>query len=341
MSRSDAAAYVNAKANGMLQKSFVGPKSIKLFSVHSLPELWALLFTEEMPSVPGQMLAEEIERKALREFILQYKKLLAMYPKPDAVSLSLLQYYDYENLKSIATSLYKNEKNMPHLVDISPYNIINYKEWPDLAKITENTPFYWYDKIPSAQDMQALDERLDLQYVKNLWKSIDELPHSERSFVRDFILEDIIFKNIIWAMRLKVYYDMKKDDIIAQLIFAGDHKNEKDLFAAPALAIIDKDVNAYAEWSGWKYEDALNPHEEGTLWTLDPCWVEQSFRRILNRKALKKMHQYPLTAMVMVCWFKIKQNEYETVCAASEALRMGVDETQVMELAGIAPAKQR
>ena len=54
-----------------------------------------------------------------------------------------------------------------------------------------------------------------------------------------------------------------------------------------------------------------------------------------------KIHQYPLSAMVLVCWFKAKQNEYETICAAVEAIRLGVGESQAMELIGVTPSKKR
>ena len=57
MDRTGAACYVYAKASGMLAKSFVGSKAVKLFNVKSLQELWSLLFTDEVPAVPQTILA--------------------------------------------------------------------------------------------------------------------------------------------------------------------------------------------------------------------------------------------------------------------------------------------
>lgn len=339
--RSGAAAFVNAKASGMLQKSYIGSRAIKLFSVHSLPELWALLFTDELPAVPELMLAKSIETKAQQTFIGQYEKLLGMYSNPDAVSLALLQYYDYENLKDIGSALSKNEKNPPVLADITPYNILNYKEWPHIAKITGDTPLAWYNKVPLVHEMQSLDNRLDLQYMRSVWHSIDKLPHSERAPVSTLILEDFVLKNILWALRLKVYYDMNRDDILSRLAYENDSKSVKDLFAGPAIEIIDKDVQKFEDWTNWKYAGFLNPHEEGAVWKLDPCWIEKASRKALQKIALREFHRYPLTAMVMVSWFKIKQNEYDTICAAVETLRLGADAAQVMDMTGIEPAKQR
>ena len=44
MDRTGAACYVYAKASGMLAKSFVGSKAVKLFNVKSLQELWSLFY---------------------------------------------------------------------------------------------------------------------------------------------------------------------------------------------------------------------------------------------------------------------------------------------------------
>ena len=341
LDRSGAAAYVNAKANGMLQKSFVGSKAARLFSVQSLSELWALLYKEELPAVPEMLLAKEIEKKALEQFVFQYKKLLAMYAKPDKIALTLLQYYDFENLKKIASSLAVGAKQMPDLTDLTPYNLIHYDFWPEISKITEETPFSWYNRVPSIHEMQEFDNRLDLQYMKTLWSAVDSLPFGERKPVRQFVLDDIVLKNILWVLRLKVYYEMEENDILSRLVYESDLHSEKDLFAGPAISIISKDVKDFAAWSDWEYADCLNPHEEGNSWTLDPCWVGQCFRRKENEAALAKIHQYPLSAMVLVCWFKAKQNEYETICAAVEAIRLGVGESQAMELIGVTPSKKR
>ena len=218
LDRSGAIAYTNAKIHGMLQKSFVGPRAEKLFSVKTLPELWALLFKDELPSVSELMLAKLIEKKALENFILQYKNLLEMFSKPDKVYLAFLQYYEYENLKKLGSALCLGKKEMPELVDLTPYNLLNYQGWPNLAAITENTDFSWYNRIPQVSEIQAFDNQLDLQYLRTLWNSVEELSGSEKKSVKKFILESIVFKNILWVLRLKVYYNMKAEDILNQLV---------------------------------------------------------------------------------------------------------------------------
>ena len=64
MDKSGAAAYVYAKASGILARSFVGNRTQKLFEAKSLSELWTLVFKTEVPLVPEVMLAKQIEVEA-------------------------------------------------------------------------------------------------------------------------------------------------------------------------------------------------------------------------------------------------------------------------------------
>ena len=76
MDKSAADAYVYAKASGMLAKSFVGSRTIKLFSVNSLQELWTLFFSTEVPAIPEVLLAKKIEQEAEKKFLKEYISLL-------------------------------------------------------------------------------------------------------------------------------------------------------------------------------------------------------------------------------------------------------------------------
>jgi len=340
MDRSGAAAYVNAKAGGMLKKSFVGPRAIRLFAVHSLPELWSLLFESEVPAIPEVLLAQRIEQEAQFRFITQYIKLVENYSHPDDIMLSLLRFFDFDNLKQIGAALANRETQMPAIADIRPYNLLDYSAWPNVAAITKHSQLSWYNTVPEISGQQKLDNRLDLQYLQLVWDSVQTLPGPEREPVEHLIRNDFIMKNILWALRLKVYYGMKPDEILPRLAFADAAPDVRNAFAGPAVKILEKDINSWNDWSDWKYVRLLNHHEEGAVWTVDPRWVEQASKKEQNNEAMKKFHQYPLTAMVLVTWFKIKQNELDCIRTATEGLRLNADEAQVMEFAGVTPGRQ-
>ncbi|MBQ7159235.1 MAG: V-type ATPase subunit [Treponema sp.] len=326
----------------MLAKSFVGSRAEKLFSVKSLRELYGLLFDDEVPAVPESMLAKIIETKAQDKFVSQYTSLLENYSKPDEVLITLLRSYDYENLKEIGAALCYKESAMPDLVDIGSYSRIGYKYWPDLSAMTANSSVSWYNKPPKSSEQQEIDQRLDRQYIAQLWESAKAVPMTERDLVLDFVRREVVYQNIMWALRLKVFFKYDADIIAGMLFYendtsvSGDNRAgaKNDLFARDALAILDKDTDSWDAWSGWKYADFLNPHEDGVVWEIDPCWVENLMRRDLNQHALRAFHKNPDTAMVLFSWFKIKQNELGYIRSVAEGLRMNVDADEVLTAAG-------
>ncbi|HZK19656.1 MAG TPA: V-type ATPase subunit, partial [Treponemataceae bacterium] len=87
-------------------------------------------------------------------------------------------------------------------------------------------------------------------------------------------------------------------------------------------------------WEGWKYYNLLNESTD-TDWVLDPIWFERAVNLKINKTALSKFHAHPFTAMVLVSWFKIKQNEVNMIRTAAEGLRLNVPDSQLKEFAGI------
>lgn len=331
MDRSGASAFVYAKASGMLAKSYIGKRTAKLFEARTLTDLWTLLFEEEVPLIPEFMMARLIEEKAEQKFVHSFSRLLSWYSKPDSVLVSLLRFYDYTNLKLLATALFKNEKNIPALVDIGLFSELEYGAWPDIAKITQNSSISWYNEVPEITEQKQFDHRLDVQYVRQLWESVQKLPLSERSPVEKLIKTDIVFQNIIWALRLKVYYDMDNEAICSYLAGLRDNPDQTDILAGPAIKILHKSIDVYDEWNDWEYKRLLNTYTPDTLWTVDPRWIQQAANAELAKKALRDFNKYPFTAMVLVTWFKIKQNEVNNIRTAAEALRLNISESDVKE----------
>lgn len=324
MDTSSASSYVYAKASGILARSYTGSRAAKLFGVQKLAELWPLVFDEEVPAVPEILLAKAIEQKAAEKFISEYKKLLTAYDKPAQVLVDLLQYFDYENLKFLGAAAAAGQKEMPQLKDIRPYNILNYGAWPSIQKITQGSELEWYDKAPQIAEQQRLDNELDLHFIEKLWSSSQELLGEEKRTVQALIAERYSMRNVIWVLRLKLYYGMDKNQIARRLAFLNPQNGKSDPLGGEALAIIDKDVQDWDDWKNWKFAKFLNPREEGSLWSVDPRWVEENSEKEFINKATKKFHANPCAQAALLCWYFIKAKELDYIRMATEALRLNV-----------------
>ncbi|MCR5123648.1 MAG: V-type ATPase subunit [Treponema sp.] len=339
MDSSAASAYVYAKAGGMLAKSFVGKNAAKLFSVKSLRDLYSLLFSGEVPSMPEILLAKEIESRSEKQFLNQYIDLIKNFTRPSDVLVALLNFYEYDNLKALGAALCLGEPSLPEVFSIKAFSWLNYKAWPNIKKITEKTPVSWYNEIPTVSELQDYDSKLDSQYIKELWSAVQKLSGDDRIEVEKLVRTEFSFRNILWVLRLKVYYKMSSEEIRKRLAFADESKKNRDELAGDAFAILEKDVSSYEDWKNWKYFRHVNPHDDGSVWELDPTWVEKSFKDEFSKMAFSAFHKNPMSVLSLVSWFKIKQGELDMIRAVAEGLRLDIGSEKLMAAVGYSELK--
>jgi vacuolar-type H+-ATPase subunit C/Vma6 len=330
MEKTGATAYVYAKACGMFSRSFVGPRAGKLFEVKRLQDLWTLLYHTEVPLVPEGMLALLLERKAEESALKDFITLLSMYDTPDPVSRALLSLYDYNNLKAVSSAVSVDKTQKPFLIDTGSFSLFDMSKWPDIAGITKNSPVPWFNRAPDVSEQVEWETKLDHEYYRSLWSAVLSLDSKDRSSEETQIREEIVLQNILWALRLKLYYNMKSEEIIPLL---ACNKADATL-CRPAISILDRSGDSWKDWENWKYRWLLNTHEEGVPWTLDPRWAQLAADTWLYRLALRSFHQNSDTTGFLVAFFKIKQLEEHMIRVAAEGLRLGAPENQMKDFMG-------
>ena len=194
--------------------------------------------------------------------------------------------------------------------------------------LSEILSFYEYETSGTS------DSDSDRQRIMALWNVLSSLKGSDRENLENLYKMEISFKNILWVLRLKVYYHFSNEEIIEHLVYAGERHRKDDALAREALAIIDKDISSYDDWKGWKYAQFLNPHEEGVIWEIDPCWIERSLKNYLAKVFTHFFHKDPMSVTSLVSWFRIKQYELDCIRTVAEGLRLGVESEKVMEIVG-------
>ncbi|UKI54153.1 MAG: hypothetical protein L6V86_03845 [Treponema sp.] len=95
--------------------------------------------------------------------------------------MELLRRYEVTNIKVMSAALSLGEQEIPRTVNLGNYELLNYSAWPDMKKITENSNFPWYDHVPTPEERQQMDYRLDLQEIRTLWKYVTKVSDSSRN----------------------------------------------------------------------------------------------------------------------------------------------------------------
>lgn len=335
MDRSGAYAYVYAKACGIVSKSFVGKKSGRLFSVKTLGELWTLLFEEELPMVPEGLLAYEIERKARGEFISSFISLLSAFDKPEPVCLALLDYFNFENYKILVHALDEKQKDVPFFNNLGDYSTLNLAKWPSFTEMVRGTFFAGFGlSLPEKPDA-SWENMLDKLFYRNLWDSVNKIPSGQRDFAIHIIKNQIEIENISWALRLRVYFDMKREDIIPMLVFEdAENPSSKDVLGGTAVEALELPLDNIEAWKSWKFFKFLNPWSDSSLWSVDPRYFEQAGFTWLGQQSLKNFHRNPFSVNTLLCFFKIKQSEVSLIRTAAEGIRLQVSEKEMADFRG-------
>ena len=195
--------------------------------------------------------------------------------------------------------------------------------------LSEILSFYEYENSESS------NPKTDRERIMALWNAVSSLKGNDRTYLAQLYKTEISFKNILWVLRLKVYYHFSNEEILEHLVYSTGKKNKADVLVREAVFILDKDIGSYDDWKSWKYAEFLNPHEEGVVWEIDPTWIERCLKNYLAKSYKRFFHKDPMSVTSLVSWFRIKQYELDCIRAVAEGLRLGVDSEKVMEVAGI------
>lgn len=335
MDRKSADEYIFAKLSGKLSKSFVGERVRLLFEQKNLSDLWTLLFKSPVPLVPEVMLAQKIEIEAYSRFFSDYVSFVNLYDKPSPVIIDLLCEYEVENLKLICAALCNEEQKMPPIADLKNFTQCNFNAWPNLAKITEKTQFNWLKNVPNIHNINEIDFKLDIQVVKHLWKSLEHESGEIKIVLEDLFYSEFIIKNVVWMLRLKIFYKMNDEQIIKRLIYVTSNADKNDPVAGPVLNLLKLPLDEYDAWENWKWHDLLNDFVPGVPWNIDPLWIEKKNRIKLIHKAISAFRRYPMSVCSLVAWNKIKDYELSCIRTAVERIRLNAEPLDAMKTVGI------
>ncbi len=338
MDKDGAGAYIFAKASGILGRSFVADRSKILFNQKNLQDLWSLIFRSHPPMIPEVLLARKIEVDSKSRFIDQYTTLINSYDNPDPLLVDQLYIYEAENLKEIGAALCNGESECPPIADIGSFAQLKYSAWPNIKAITKGSIFSWYDHVPQVHEQQQMEFKVDMQVIRHLWNSLENEKGEDYTALMKIYKTEYVVKNVVWALRLRLFYGMSNEEITENLIYVSDRPGHADPLAGPALKALELPLDDYNAWAESKFKDLINPHTEGVVWKINPSWIEKKSRIEVNRLALNVFHQYPMSVCSLIAWYKIKHFELNCIRTAVESLRLNISSEEAMNAVGITAA---
>ena len=192
-----------------------------------------------------------------------------------------------------------------------------------------STEFDWLRDAPSEAALLDAQTSLDLHYYRSLWREILELPKGDRRGFESLVAEEIELKNLVWAIRLRIYYGLSEEEIEPKLVDITRRGQSLVSAARKALAFAP---DRREDWRGWKFEAILNPESPGEYWKLDPRYVQNAAARNLSRRARSLFHRRPFASDSIACFIKLMQFEEDLLTSVAEGLTLGLGAKETLAL---------
>jgi hypothetical protein len=195
---------------------------------------------------------------------------------------------------------------------------------------------------PSDEKNASSPETLDIAeitrqnngYYTALWHELEKTPLSDRKLIGPVIADEIRLKNAVWALRLRVYYNMSSEDIKGFLTAIKPKANQSPLHN-DALKSLELDIEEEAQWHDWRFWKYVNKPISGQYWKIDPRYFQNQASLHLYHLARKSLRKSPFTLDTACCFIKLKQFEKEVLTSVAEAVRLGLTGGDALEILGL------
>ena len=327
-------AFINAKLRARISKILPDAKFEELSKAPSLDDALALLRDtsfaglEEIYSSTGDLKQAELE--LLKNEIELYKNIREYLDRTSAELVdALLTQFEIDNLKN-AIRLYFDRKIRKRSVDAGvhyiiyeriihdiPYDIIvNAENFDEIAGVCESTPYSKIIKkyshtVESKGSLFRMEIAFDHFYYDNLIKAIKKLDRKDRAIAERLAGVEIDLQNIRWILRLKNFYDLPLETVLAAVV-PGGLNLDKNIFnqlynAENVTSVLQGFVKSkYPGLSALL--SSRKPDSKSRLLLI---------RRILEEIMASEVHRilagYPFTIGIILAYFILKRNELKKI----------------------------
>jgi hypothetical protein len=189
--------------------------------------------------------------------------------------------------------------------------------------------------VPSSETLDIAEiTRQNNVYYTVLWHELEKVPFSDRKLITRIIADEIRLKNAVWALRLRVYYNMPSETIKSFLTAIKPGANRLPLHS-DALKSLERDIEEESQWHNWRFWKYANKPVAGQFWKIDPRHFQNQASLYLYHRARKSLRKSPFTLDTACCFIKLKQFEKEIRTSVAEAVRLGLTGGDALEPLGL------
>jgi V/A-type H+-transporting ATPase subunit C len=109
------------------------------------------------------------------------------------------------------------------------------------VELLRGTPYYEtlsfaIKRFSAEQNIFPLEVALDLNYWREVWKGVRQLPDADRVQALKIVGELVDMNNLMWAIRYRVYYELSEEELINYTLPFGYRVRDEDIRGVAAGA---------------------------------------------------------------------------------------------------------
>lgn len=309
-------AYLYARVCGSFSKMQLGDTARELMlSAGGIMALWKKLFSEEPPNLPEAKLVFEAERRVIARSIDSFLRLAKPFSESSELIHVLISKYEISVIKSMLFRLRSGESKPEETSYSSRIIEQALAEWPRIDDMFRKTPYAWLN-VHSLENLAIAENHLDQQYYLALWDAAHKIDAQKVGTILDLIRWEIIYQNAVWALRIRRYYGMTKQDA------AGMFVEVKSIDTTSlALQTFQYDIEKIDSFERWPLKRLLAGQ---TGPALDVPVLEIRTQEDLFAMVRRNLHLHPFSYTPIYCYFKLLEYETSLLLAVLESVRLGV-----------------
>ncbi|HCO94787.1 MAG TPA: hypothetical protein DIU00_12690 [Phycisphaerales bacterium] len=342
--------FINAKLRARISKILPDEVFTQLAKAQALDEALAVL--RETPFASLEVIYSETgdikqaELEILKNEIDLYRNIRGHLHR-DSVGLVdvLLHQFEIDNLKN-AIRIFFAGKNRKQSIDTSlhyllydriindiPIDIIaNADNFDEIAGVCEGTPYCQIIKkyshtVESQGSLFRMEIAFDHFYYNNLISSINELARRDRIIAIRLVGVEIDLQNINWIIRLKNFYNLPLDAVLAIIVPGGfnlDRNIIDELYRTQNVTFILKGfVNSkYPELSALLSSQAPDSTSRLVL-------IRRMLQEIIKYEVQRILSGYPFTVGIILSYFILKKDELTKIRMILNAKQYGIQQERI------------
>ena len=342
--------FINAKLRARISKILPEETFTNLTKAPALDEALAVLRDtpfanlEAVYSATGDI--KQAELQLLRDEIDLYRN-LKQYIHKNSLELvdALLYQFEIDNLKN-AIRLKFDRRIRKRSIDAgvhyivydriihdTPIDIImNADDFDEIAGVCLGTPYSRIIKkyshtVESKGSLFRMEIAFDHFYYGNLLAAIDKLDRTDRAIAVRLVGVEIDLQNINWIIRLKNFYDLPLDAVLATIVPGGFNLNQAIIGELYEAQNVESVLQGFVKGRYPTLSTLLSAQASDSTSRL--LLIRRMLRQIIKHEIQRILTGYPFTVGIILSYFIMKQDELRKIRMILNAKQYGVQPERI------------